>query len=357
MSRQILWQQLVEQHIVQGEMPVLPPVPWYVVLLQTMAAWVASGFMLGFLGSLMLLLPIRESDGFGIGGVTTFAIAIFIVTQQRRRDSGLFVSQLGFCFAMAAIAGIAIWLVERLHLNISDIYLMLLLLGLLHWLTLALFSIRFCSALLMLGAAILWLLEQGLGMLLSPMLLVSSFWLWRQEHDFGSWRQLLRPLAYACAVWLPWVQLPLLEYTSRAFHQTQWLLSSPWSALLNLLLLAAMFHVILAWRPRTTGQKWMTVTLLLLLGWWLYWIPGLVAGFALCMLGFAVAEWLLLAMGVLSVLGFSSWFYYSLSYTLLFKSLLLLGLGLTLLLLLGFMNTQWFKRKQRLTFTMHQEAD
>ncbi|QVK23470.1 DUF4401 domain-containing protein [Shewanella dokdonensis] len=50
----------------------------------------------------------------------------------------------------------------------------------------------------------------------------------------------------------------------------------------------------------------------------------------------------LLVMGVLSVLGFSSWFYYSLSYTLLVKSVLLLGLGISLLWLLWFIKTQWF---------------
>ncbi|MCL1075057.1 DUF4401 domain-containing protein [Shewanella dokdonensis] len=342
MSRQRLWQQLVARQLLQGEMPVAPPIPWYVVLLQTLAAWIASGFMLGFLGSLMLVLPVRESDGFAIGGALSFVIAIFIVTQQQRRYSGLFLSQLGFCFAMAAIGGIAIGLVERLHLRSDDIYLLLIVSGLLHWRIFALFSIRFCAALLMLGAAILWLLEHGLGVLISPVLLLASFWLWRYEADFGSWRPLLRPLAFAAALLLPWVQLPLLEHASVAFHQSQWALSAHWPALLNLFCVLILLPVTWIRQLPMLRQRLGLAALLLLFGGWLYWIPGLVVGLALCVLGFAAAEGGLLVMGVLSVLGFSSWFYYSLSYTLLVKSVLLLGLGISLLWLLWFIKTQWF---------------
>ncbi|MDF0533534.1 DUF4401 domain-containing protein [Shewanella sp. A32] len=340
MSAQILWQQLAAQRLVQGLMPDNAPVPWYLVVLQALAAWIAGGFMLGFLGSLVLFLPLPEIDGFIISALICFGMAAFIVFQQKSHASGLFVSQLGFCFATASLSGLAIGLSERLHLSSADVYLLLLFLGLLHWLTLPLFSIRFCSALVMLAAMSLWLLEQGLGVAISPLLMLSSFWLWFREPHFGRGRDLLRPLAFACAMLLPWIQEPVLKSASSLFHQHQWSLLSFWPVMLDLLILVASLSFFCHWRPATYKQRLITLILLILFVGWLIWIRGLIAAFSIIVLGFATAEWLLIVVGVVSMLGFGSWFYYSLEYTLFTKSWLLLGLGLTLLLTLWFVKHQ-----------------
>jgi hypothetical protein len=192
------------------------------------------------------------------------------------------------------------------------------------------------------GAAIALALavnQLSLHGLAAPLLCAGLAWVWLEPRRWAAEGRIWRPIGYGLVLAL------LLIETFRLFGAERWFEGSPgapgWFALHGPLLGRGLTSAVLVWttamitlREEARGAGRISaycVGAALLFGLLSLKAPGLASAALILLLGFAAGSRILVALGILSLLGFVTHFYYSLQASLLEKSGILALTGLFLL--------------------------
>jgi len=186
-----------------------------------------------------------------------------------------------------------------------------------------------------------WLVYSGLGAALVAALMV---WMWLHKTGWERDREFFEPVGYALAFALVMLHAQNHFWLYGWMHSrgsVGWLMHhADWvSAVLNsMVLLYLVQHLVkehgIQWGSKT-GRLILLAAVLLLFS--ALPVIGLSSALLVLLVGYARQNKLLMVLGGLSILGFVSWYYYSLNTTLLNKSLILMVMGVVMLLAYAFL--------------------
>jgi hypothetical protein len=330
-EREALWQRLAAASLAAGDMP--PPgdqPPWYVRAMLGAAGWLAALFALGFAGVALPALW-REHTLAIVVGLATCAAALAIVRMREGDLSAQFsfaVSVAGQALCYSGLAG----LLGARGVATPTVFLLLqaaLIAGAPNFLH------RFSStlvAVVALGAALSAL---RLTFLLPPLLAAGFACVWLAEERWGRQRALFQPVGWGLAVALALAGLLQVAHHSRwsteLFPPVDPRLGP---ALVGVVLVAVIAALLrraeLAPASRTGLAALAAGAAIALCG---VWAPGVAAALIVILVGRQVVNPKLIALGIVALLGYLGWYYYSLSVTLLLKSLALAASGAVMLAL------------------------
>lgn len=335
MSAARLWDRLSAEGLVEGEMPEpeRSASPWFVRVMLGIAGWIGALFLLGFVGAAFIINDPAFAAVLG-AACCAGAAALFRVA-----DGNDFAEQFGLAGSLVGQVLIGIGLADFLRMDDPAFYLVVAAVEA----GLALAVPNFLHRVLATsGAAIALALavnQLSLHGLAAPLLCAALAWVWLEPKRWAGAGRIWRPIGYGLLLAL------LLVETFRLFGAEQWLGmrdgAPGWFALHGPLLGRALTAAILVWvtaalslREEAHGAGRIspyTVGAAILFGLLSLKAPGLASASLILLLGFAAGRPILVALGVLSLLGFVAHFYYGLQASLLEKSGILALTGLLLL--------------------------
>ncbi|QYJ99834.1 DUF4401 domain-containing protein [Shewanella psychrotolerans] len=353
-----LWQTLQQANCVNLDMPVpkepLMP-PWYLTLLEGGAAWIAAVLLLGFVGSFMRLI-VTENIGLGvliIGSVFVLT-GLFFDRQSTRQQ--VFMSQLALVLGLCGLLCLSWGLWEELgHHNWVAWFISLGVLLSIH----SLFIHNRLSVLLNgigIGGCITGVLYQWQWMNLLPLImLVLAIILCLSIERVGVYYGRICYLAYGLVCWTLMTQGLLILGTSqvdffnnsiRELSVWAWLL--PWlvSVLASVMVVGYIFNQKRASLRTPAGYAAMTGVLFI--GFLAIPLSGLSCAVLFLLLGLQLHNRVFTSLALVSIPLFICAYYYSLTVSLLEKSLLLMALGVVLLLARWGVN-YWLSQPNSLT--------
>lgn len=307
--------------------------PWYIQVLLGSGAWVAAIFFILFMYEAKLVRFDSEMS-LVVWGVIYISGAIVM----RRFTKSTFPVQLALAMSVAGHLMFLIGFGEAAD-AFDPVPFAALILGSVIYVLYPDTIHRFLSGLLVTVTFTIWIilhkdLHHGLHILvLSETLLAGWLFLDLRRADFK------KPLAWALALSVP-MTLFLVLVPKKEIHTEWW----PSSLILTAALLA--LYLILYRVSGKPGSEPFFIAAAATLALGAFTTPGLVAGIGLIVLGYAVADYLLVSMGLVFVPGFIIVYYYEMNVTLLHKSLILMGSGLILLGFGLFLRTRpWYARR------------
>ncbi len=339
MSQQHMWNRLEQADLVSGEQPEFNEKQanlWYVRAMQGFAGWLAAIFLIGFLG-------------FGVAGLFDNGVALMImglvitfssyVYFKSKPDSDFF-EQLVLVFSLTGQFLFTFGLFQLFDFKnqqwvmIVAVYQVALVWLVDHWLH------RFLSAWFA-AIALFWafgfLMYSGLG---SAMLAFLFVWLWLDKIGWQAEKKFYEPIAYASALALLQFNIPhgfgtVSLYWYR-YTEPNWLMLNGHLIAATLNSMVLLYFVYRMMQEQGLGYSSKTGKLTILAAVLLLFtalpVMGLSSAVLVLLVGFARRNQFLLVLGILALLGFVSWYYYSLNTTLLNKSLILLAAGLVLVI-------------------------
>lgn len=337
-----LWQTLQQAKCVNVDAPLpdkpLMP-PWYLIILEGIAGWIAALFLLGFIGS---FLAIGFDEKMVQGSLFIGAVFVLLgaVLDRKSRAQQVFMSQLAFVFGLSGLLCVGWGLSETLgHRNELAWFICFGALLIIHS---AFINNRLSVFLDGIGMAgcITGILYQWQWMSLMPLgMLVLAIVLCLSLDRLGTHYGRLCILAYACVSWTLLAQgLLILRVSGLDFfndaiaHLSIWAGLLPWSVslLASLIVVGYIFNQ----RHITLMSKagYSTIIGLILIGFLAIPLTGLSSALLFLLLGLQLHNKVLTTLAIISIPLFISAYYYSLNVSLLEKSLLLTALGAVLLL-------------------------
>ncbi|TDR19429.1 GDYXXLXY domain-containing protein [Marinicella litoralis] len=335
-----LWRRLSDMDLVSGEQPANEQVHettfWYIRVLQGFAGWLAAVFLIGFLGFGVAGLFEHGAAMMVLGVILNVSSYVFFKT----KPGSDFFEQMVLAFSLTGQFLFAFGLFELFEfkgqqwlavVGLYQIVLMLVMPNFLH---------RFLSAWFAV-IALFWGFEawvySGLGSALVAALFV---WLWLDKTGWQADKDLYEPIGYALGLSLLQLNVQSQYWLFDMFRYRQyegsWLMqNAEWiSALLNsAVLLYFIFRMAQEHKVALSSKAGRFIVLAaVVMMFSALPVIGLSSAILVILVGFARQNKVLLVMGVISLLGFVSWYYYSLNITLLQKSLILMLIGTVLLL-------------------------
>jgi uncharacterized membrane-anchored protein len=338
MSESKLWEQLEQAELVSGEQPESvgkgDATLWYVRVLQGFAGWLAAVFLLAFLGFGIAGLFDNGEALVVLGVVINISAHVFYKTKP---DSDFF-EQMVLAFSLTGQFLFAFGLFElsdyKMHewLVVVGLYQMFLAWLINHYLH------RFlCTwfAVIAFFWGFEWLVYTGVGSAIVSALFV---WLWLEKTGWEAERDFYEPIAYALGFSILTLNIQNVVWLYGLTHGRTnglnwWMENAPTlSTVLNSAVL--LYFVYRASQERSinfaskTGKLVILAAVLLLFS--AMPVIGLSSALLVLLVGFVRQRMMLMIMGALALLGFFSWYYYSLHQTLLFKSMVLMAIGVVL---------------------------
>jgi hypothetical protein len=336
-TRDDLWRELCEAGLAQGELPARsdPGSPWFVRAMLGVAGWIGALFLLGFVGAGLAFVFRNEAVSLGVGLLCCGAAYMIFA----RAGSSVLATQFGLAVSLAGQVMVIIGLHEGSGLNEDSPLLFLLIAGFeaaLAWF-LDSFVHRVWSTLaagIALGYALNLLGLYGFGTVIVGVAL-TTVWLdedsraargafWRAV-GYGLAFALVQPASYVGG-WFFW-RNPVPPLFGGA---TIWIRAVLLAGVLVYLVYRILQRYETAPSSRVGSAALAAATIV---GAVTLRAPGVTSGLIIVLLGFAGGNRVLFGFGILSVLSYLSYFYYSLQMTLLMKSLVLAGSGVALIFL------------------------
>lgn len=338
MTAAALWARLGAEGLVEGGMPepVRPASPWYVRAMLGIAGWIGALFLLGFLGAAFSLLVDDSGVALFVGAALCGgAFALF-----RTFDGNDFAEQFGLAVSLAGqmlmitglggLLGVQEGVPFYLAAALLQVALALLVPNFLHRL------LATCGAAIAVALAIN---EAALHGLSAPILCAGLAMVWLDPKVWAGGGRLWRPVGYGLVLALLLVETFRLFGVGTLFGAAS--APSRWIAIQGPLIGRALSAAVLLWVAAVLLRREGVApaspiglaagAAALVLGLVSLAAPGLASALLILLLGFAIGNRILLALGILSLLGFVTHFYYSLHATLLEKSGILAVTGLCLL--------------------------
>ena len=347
--------------------------PWFLQLLFGFSGVLASLFFLGFLTLLLFTTDVFDSFiGLLLIGLVLSATGFALFRNKRLRDNA-FMSSLAFAVSVAGQAYAAFALLNGDLYQPVDVWLFLLLQGFMT-LVMANRVYRLLSAMITLGCMVYLLNyyqlpELSLG-LLALIAIVTNL----QRYDLlqrvpvkwqGSFSDVLSAIAYASAVMLLAVSVYFIaaEYgkdfvdnsLDEGFNDGANFIYNYFLAQ-GLLILASLYAAYLILKRYqvniTSALGLIVVCAILVLGMMSVYVSGLLATSLIIIIATANSQRVLLALGIIALVSYIFWYYYQLDTSLLIKSISMLIIGFTILLL------RWLLvRHYTLDHTKHVNSD
>lgn len=337
-QRQEAWARLAAAGLVEGEEPParVPGSPWFVRVMLGFAGWIGALFLLGFGGALFSSLFDKALLALLIGSILC-AAAIFLF---RLRGDNDFVGQFAFALSLAGQALLLVGIGNLFDTWTAGIALAAAVVEAALFFLAPSFLHRVWTA----GAAalaVVFALASWHVSFLAPGLLTAAFaWVWLRELEEPRRGELWRAGGYGLTL-AAVVTLFLLDLFSEAVlpvgarpEGTLLLVLGPYlgAAVSGAALIYAVVRLLDRERvPLSSGPARTALAGAALLALATLAAPGLAPAIAILVLGYANGNRVLTGLGILVLLGYLSYYYYSLETTLLLKSALLMGVGSALL--------------------------
>ncbi|MCL1137065.1 DUF4401 domain-containing protein [Shewanella pneumatophori] len=312
--------------------------PWYIQFMQSIGAWFASLFILGFTITFFGLLydDLGTQFAFGIGIIYSLvAIGIY----RSNSSSQLFANQMALSISLCGLLSLGYGLTGWFEPNHGIYWHFSFGLALLvHWLVIKHYSHQLMMSFGMLVCFAAMAYELGFLAYVAPLYCIFFCAIWLYEAKVGQYYSRLNALGYMIAVCLVLIQIPLLMQHGDFQHIVELPIIAPWSNVASVVTAfcigaVAINHILgsihISWRSRI--GLFCLIGLVLSAALSLV-MTGLITALLILLMGFYLGERLLFALGVLGILSFIGWYYYSLQLPLLDKSLWLVALGSMLLL-------------------------
>ena len=338
LSDKALWDLLKPKAIVSQEHPPANSEinRWYIRIVQGFAGWLAACFLVGFIGSAFSFLLFKDENAGTIAtlGVVGCVISYFIFKGKRQGD---FIQQLGLAFNLCGQLLLAWGLAQLFNFRGADLYLSIFAFQLILAFSQDNFIARLLSTWFAMIALFLCLTKLDIANLSTAIAFVTFTALWLTDARWISYRKIWEPIGYGLAI-------TLLMFSGKFFFDDlaeeiirdnrQQHLSDAIGYWLNQAITYGVFvylantirQTIAAPIASKTSFKLALFCLLIIVV--SYLVVGVSAAFLLLGIGFLKQNRALVIGGALSLIGFISWYYYNLSWTLLFKSMVLIGFGL-----------------------------
>ncbi len=331
-----LWKQLHSAGIVTGELPTTcePPSPWYVRLMLGVSGWIAALFLLGFVAVGLEFIVENEAASIITGG--GMLVGAYVIFGAARND---FFEQFGLALSFAGQALMLFGLFEAIGWRDSTTWWIGAGLQLIIALVMPNFVQRLVAAYLTAYTLSVALTFHGAPYTTSVLVTLAVAIIWLSEFRWGRRGALIRPIGYGLTLALIQLKgqalfgfsLNWLMYSNDSFQLfvPLWLAQS----ITGLLLFGVVWQLLSRSEESPSGPR----LLLVLLATALVAVvslqaPGIATGFIVALLGFANSNRLLMGLGFVALLFYSSAYYYTLEETLLIKSQILAATGVTLLL-------------------------
>ena len=327
-----LWTMLAQHHLVSGEEPQAKELasPWYIKLLLAISGWLAAAFLLGFLGFGFSLILDSIPASFMLSIILLGAAYMIL-----NLDKNDFLEHLGLAVSLAAQVILGITLFRYFKGDSTTAWFIIALVQTaLAWLMPnyihRLFSAYFATTALFTA---LW----GLKPILIPLFMLLAIYLWM--HEFTYPKQIERMQAFGYGILLSLIHIESSRVFSEVLFEINrtpyFTLGIPWLELIltTLVMLYLMILLTKEHQPDLTKQLYgaLFIAIVALSASAIY-IPGIMLGTLIILLGFNHSNRVLSGIGILSLLFYVSSYYYQLHATLMEKSMILGVLGVSLLL-------------------------
>lgn len=335
-----LWTRLQAEGLVAGERPAADKAasPWYVRAMLGIAGWIGAFFLLLFVGVGFSFVMDDGAAAIVVGAVCCGA-AYFLFRQFDGNDfAGQFALAISMVGQMLIVVGLSQYLKPEqapLYLAVAavEVGLALLVPNFLHRV------LATCGAAIALALAVYVLQLHGLS---APLICAGLAFVWLEPKRWAGDGSLWRPVGYGLVLALLLAELfRLVGGGGDMFATGGYGAPQTWLALHGPMIGRGLIALVLAWLAfaicRREGLEpanrttILAVVAALAFGLLALDAPGLASAVLVLLLGFAAGNRILMAVAILSLLGFVSHYYYSLHATLLEKSGLLAVTGLVLL--------------------------
>ena len=334
-QQQILWQQLQEKALVNGEFQPAETLdsPWFIKLLLACSGWFASLFILGFF--LLILQDLVENSAVCL---VVGSGMILMAYQMLKNKPSEFLEHLMLAFSLAGQALIA-WAVFMIDNTVFSAFPWFAILIIQSSLSLIMphYIHRVCSAFFASIALTICFHYLQLSAFTSASLLLLALVLVLNEWRSVKWQPTFEAISYGIILLL----IPLKASHIIGYDLAYWLnettLEQSWYYYLDeLLLLFTMLYLIVTLMQRSQhhfpfNTKLAIIGATICLCLLSMQASGITIGFALLILGFSNSNKVLQGLGITSLLFYISSYYYLLTLTLLEKSAILLMMGLFIL--------------------------
>jgi uncharacterized membrane protein len=344
-----LWAQLKQAGLAEGDMPAdrVAVTPWYIRTMLGIAGWIGAMFLLGFVGAAFSVVMKSAASSLFVGALLcTAAIIMF-----RARPNGDFISQFALAVSIAGQSLIAFGLSQLMHPRTSLGALAFALLEVGLFLLIPNFLHRVLSALAAAGALVVALSNWGYYPYTQAIVFAAFSWAWLSEFRIAGRCAEIRALGYGLTLL---VIAELVTQSSMSYWRTAWmgrggmaLIGGAYAFWISAALIGAI-SVWVVWKllvrqgiAATEGPGLAALAGAVLVGLISVDAPGVGIAVTMLLLGFASGNRVLAGLGILSLLAYWSYYYYSLEMTLLEKSAVLVCAGVVLIAARMAMRRRW----------------
>ncbi|MFT6987484.1 MAG: putative membrane protein [Psychromonas sp.] len=335
-NKQPLWDQLADADLLQGTPPEIgeSDSPWYIKLLLALSGWIAALFLFAFIATGFADILENRLAAFITGGLL---IAIAFALLRLPKNEFLQHLMLAVSLTGQALMVFAIY-ADTTQDKLVYVWGMITIMQLLLALMMPDFVHRVWSAFATAIALSITLKFLDLPAIESAVILFLSCWLVLNEFHYPTQIRKFQALSYGFILAL----IALKSVALFTYHPINWITgtsaTTPYPWLDELLLAAVMLYLVFNLiqrhqKPLFTIFTLTTVLATLLLCALSMQAQGITVAMAIMILGFSASNSILLSLGIVSLLFYSSSYYYQLHASLLDKSQTLLILGCVLLIL------------------------
>ena len=332
-----VWNTLQENGLVFGDEPekAEPDSPWYVKTLLAFSGWLASIFVLVFLGIAFSALFDSPSTCFIVGGLM-IAAAFYIL----RLPKSEFYEHLGLALSLAGQALIIIALFKITDKNQALAWALSAAFQMVLALLMPNFVHRVFSAFFSALCLSIALSEIGVAYLFSGVVMFVSAWVWLNEFTYPQYHKMFSAIGYGLILALVQMKGSALflhgAMTWSFNHTTAVSWAKPWigEVLSCTILLFVVWQLLKMYKvAMNSAIALVALASALVIGIASLEANGITVGLMIILLGFSASNRTLMGLGVVSLLFYVSSYYYLLDATLLEKSATIALIGVTLLLI------------------------
>jgi len=332
-----LWLQLSQADLVSGTTPAVgdSDSPWFVKAIQAFSGWLAAVFILGFIGLVFSSYLDNPLPCLLFGAFTILAGFGLIFTANNS-----FTENLGLAVSLAGQALVLFGLVQVTGLSKTLICMSMFILQIALCYFMRSYTHRTLSTIFAMLALYLALWFESLSILFYGPVLFLCTLIWMNEFRFVSQMQRLRPVGYGCVlalVVLTGTRVLSPKYISGLGINFPFIDTLALQLVTQALIAAAMLYLVVSLLKRHKLKLFSRegiIAMVAVVGVCAlsFFAPGVAVGISIILIGFANAHHLLMALGVIALIIYTSSYYYQLDTTLLVKALSMLALGVALLL-------------------------
>ncbi len=331
-DREAAWQRLREASLVEGETPApgAHSSPWYVRAMLGIAGWIGAMFLLGFIATGLVMIIKNNTAAIVVGAI--FCAAAFAIFRFAREN--VFATQFALAVSLAGQALFVFGIASDMKTEGTGFALTIFILeG-----ALAVAVPNFIHRVMTTYAATMalsWMLGTFGAWALAPVIpAVGIALIWLDESLWVRRASIWTPIGYGLVLGMLTMSAMLMWWGYGGFLFPELRRASPlvgpWFSRIVVagLLVFAVVRLLKREGVEAGSQAGMfalalasVIALASLLA------SGVASALLLILLGFATANRILLGFGFVALAGFLSNYYYRLEYTLLVKSVVLMGLG------------------------------